>query len=104
GGLTTVVEEHTETPKFSGVVRTLFTNGKFQGDDNPAGENNAQFGFAAIPSLFVKDYDRALLIGLGTGHTAAALRHPRYQKIDIAEFAGGIVEAARHSYGRLNEG
>lgn len=104
GGLTTVVERKIETPEFHRAVRTMYTNGKFQGDDNPTGENNAQFGFAAIPSLFVKQYDRALLIGLGTGHTATALRHLGYKKIDVAEFAAGIVQAADQCYGRLNEG
>ena len=103
GGLTTVVEQQIETPEFRRAVRTMFTNGKFQGDDNPSGENNAQFGFAGIPSLFVKHYDSALLIGLGTGHTATALRHLGYGQIDVAEFASGIVEAADQCYGRLNE-
>ena len=103
GGLTTVVEQQIETPDFHRAVRTMYTNGKFQGDDNPAGENNAQFGFAGIPSLFVKHYDNALLIGLGTGHTATALRHLGYGRIDVAEFASGIVEAADQCYGVLNE-
>jgi spermidine synthase len=103
GGLTTVVEQQIETGQMRRTVRTMFTNGKFQGDDNPLGENNAQFGFAAIPSLFVNRHERALLIGLGTGHTAAALDRLGYRQIDVAEFAPGIVEAADRCFRDLNE-
>ena len=87
------------------TVRTLFTNGKFQGDDNQEwGETQAQSGFSAVPSQFVEDYGRALLIGLGTGHSAAALRRLGYREIAIAEFAPGIVKAAEESFSALNEG
>ena len=103
GGLTTVVEQTIETPDSRRTVRTMYTNGKFQGDDNPAGENNAQFGFAAIPSLFVKQRTDALLIGLGTGHTATALWHLGYKRIDVAEFSDGIVRAADQCFRGLNE-
>lgn len=104
GGLTTVVLQTTHTPHDTSYIRTLYTNGKFEGDDNAAGQMNAQLGFAAIPSLFVRHCNRALLIGLGTGHSAAALKHLGYGDIDIAEFAPGIVAAARQSFSRLNEG
>ncbi|MGO9258770.1 MAG: hypothetical protein ACLQU1_20985 [Bryobacteraceae bacterium] len=104
GGLTTVVRRSTRTPGDTTAVRTLYTNGKFEGDDNAGGQMNAQFGFSAVPSLFVSHFDRALLIGLGTGHSAAALKHLGYSEIDIAEFAPGIVAAARQSFAHLNEG
>jgi len=104
GGLTTVVRQTTQTPRDTTAVRILYTNGKFEGDDDDGGQMNAQFGFSAIPSLFVDRFDRALLIGLGTGHGAAALKHLGYREIDIAEFAPGIVAAARQSFAHLNEG
>jgi spermidine synthase len=104
GGLTTVVLQSTQTPRETHEVRTLLTNGKFEGDDNPNGQVNAQLAFSAIPSLFVNHFDRALLIGLGTGHSATALKHLGYREIDIAEFAPGIVAAARQSFAHLNEG
>lgn len=104
GGLTTVVRGTIQTPRYTTTIRTLYTNGKFEGDDNPSGQMNAQLGFSAIPSLFVHNFDRALLIGLGTGHSAAALKHLGYREIDIAEFAPGIVAAARQSFADLNEG
>jgi spermidine synthase len=103
GGLTTVVLQKTGTPPDTTSVRTMFTNGKFEGDDDVRGQINAQFGFAAIPSLFVNHFDRALLIGLGTGHSAAAVKHLGYREIDIAEFAPGIVAAARQSFAHLND-
>lgn len=104
GGLTTITQETITTAETSRSVRTLWTNGKFQGNDDSAGELNAQFGFAAIPSLFVRHYDRALLIGLGTGHTATALRRLGYGEIEIAEFSPGIAQAAQQFFTHLNEG
>jgi spermidine synthase len=101
GGITTVVERTITAGGSSRTVHTMLTNGKFQGDDNQQG--SAQFGFAAIPSLFVDRYDRALLIGLGTGHSAATLRRAGYGDIDVAEFSPGIVRAAAECFGGLNE-
>jgi spermidine synthase len=103
GGLTTVVQGKIQTPRDTTTIRTMYTNGKFEGDDYAGGQMNAQFGFSAIPSLFVNHFDRALLIGLGTGHSAATLKHLGYGEIDIAEFAPGIVAAARQSFAHLNE-
>jgi spermidine synthase len=103
GGLTTVVLQTAQTPQRTSYIRTMYTNGKFEGDDEASGQMNAQYGFSAIPSLFVNRPNRALLIGLGTGHTAAVLLHLGYREIDIAEFAPGIVAAARQSFADLNE-
>ena len=105
GGFTTVVEQTVVAGEVGHTVRTLFTNGKFQGDDNQSwGETQAQFGFSAVPSQFVPDYGRALLIGLGTGHSAAALKRLGYREIAVAEFSPGIVKAAQASFGGINEG
>ncbi len=52
--------------------------------------------------MFVPTFDRVLLIGLGTGHSAATLRRLGYGEIDIAEFAPGIIRAASQFTG-LNE-
>ncbi len=104
GGFTTVVEQTALKPEGAHTIRTLYTNGKFQGsDDSVVGEGLAQFGFSAIPSLFVRHFDRALLIGLGTGHSATALRTLGYREIHVAEFSPGIVEAAKERFSRLNE-
>jgi spermidine synthase len=100
GGITTVVETTTKKPSGTTVFHTLFSNGKFQGDDSTQGA--AQAGVAVIPSLFTAKFDRALLIGLGTGHSAYALRHTGYHNVDIAEFSPGIVKAASTYFRKLN--
>jgi spermidine synthase len=101
-GMTTVYEF--TTPATGAKERILLTNGKFEGSDNLDNQGIAQIGFAAIPSLFNHDSGRALLIGLGTGHSAATLASIGYGEVDVAEFAPGIVEAARTRFGHLNQG
>ena len=88
GGVTTVARR--------GAVRTLYTNGKFQGDDGA--EMMAQRRFAHFPSLFVPAYDRVLVIGLGTGTTLGTLSTYPWKRIDVAEISPSIVEASRHYY------
>ncbi len=101
GGITTVVEATAAPGGQSAKIRTLLTNGKFEGNDATEGE--AQIGFAAIPSQFVRHFDRALLIGLGTGHGALALKRLGFAHVDIAELAPGIVQAADVYFAHLNQ-
>ncbi|MBW2459624.1 MAG: fused MFS/spermidine synthase, partial [Deltaproteobacteria bacterium] len=84
GGLTSVARR--------GDTLTLYTNGKFQG--NNGSEVTAQRSFAHFPSLFVQRFDRALVIGLGTGTTLGTIAAYPYQTIDVAEISPSIVEAA----------
>jgi spermidine synthase len=86
GGVTTVTQEE------NGVL-TLLTNGKFQG--NTGWEMNAQRFFAHYPSLFLKRYDDALVIGLGTGTTLGTLAAYPWKRLDVVEISPSIVEAAR---------
>jgi spermidine synthase len=88
GGVTTVSEA-------KGVF-TLLTNGKFQG--NTGWEMSAQRFFAHYPSLFVSQFDRALVIGLGTGTTLGTLAAYPWQKLDVVEISPSIVEAARRFF------
>ncbi len=85
GGVTTVTD--------TDGIRTLYTNGKFQG--NTGWEMNAQRFFAHYPSLFVKDYKDLLVIGLGTGTTLGTLAGYPWQKIDVAEISPSILIAAK---------
>ena len=85
GGVTTVARR--------GALHTMYTNGKFQGDDGP--EMSAQRRFAHFPSLFVDRFDRALVIGLGTGTTVGTLAQYPWKRIDLAEISPSIVEASR---------
>jgi spermidine synthase len=96
GGITTVVEQRVAGQ----AVRTLLTNGKFQGNDS--GETAAQIAFALLPCLVTPGRDRALVIGLGTGHSAEVVAAAGFAAIEIAEVSPGIVGAARQHFGTLN--
>jgi spermidine synthase len=102
GGITTVVESTVVRDGDRVTTRTLLTNGKFEGND--ASEAQAQSGVSVVPSQFVPGFRRALLIGLGTGHSAFALKQLGYEEVDVAEFAPGIVEAAATYFAHLNHG
>jgi spermidine synthase len=94
GGLTSVVQ--------AGATRTLLSNGKFQGDNT--NERSTQARFALIPSLFMNKWDRALIIGLGTGHVLSTAAKFPFQRIDVAELAPHVVEAARLWFQDVNGG
>ena len=98
GGMTTVVDLVSKTSR----ERVLLTNGKFQGTDDFVGQGIAQIGVGVVPSQFVPRFDRVLLLGLGTGHSAYALEHMGYRQIDVAEFAPGIIDAAATCFRDLN--
>ncbi len=98
GGFTTVTEEN-----LPGQVKkklTLWTNGKFQGDNQR--EMEAQFRFALYPILFSKKQERALVIGLGTGASGRVVQQSGYSEIDVAEISPGIVAAARKHFSTEN--
>lgn len=83
-------------------ISTLWTNGKYQGDDSY--QMAAQRGFADIPAMFVPRFGRALAVGVGTGTTIGALAEWPFERIEVAELSPGIVEAARSLFGRVNGG
>jgi spermidine synthase len=92
GGVTTVTEER--------GVRTLYTNGKFQG--NTGWEMSAQHLVAHYPSLFVSRYERVLVVGLGTATTLGAVATYPWPTIDVVEISPAIVEAAERYFGEVN--
>jgi spermidine synthase len=94
GGVTTVTRVKD--------VFTLYTNGKFQG--NNGWEMSAQRFFAHYPSLFVERFDRALVIGLGTGTTLGTLAAYPWKKIDVVEISPAIVDAADRYFQACNHG
>jgi spermidine synthase len=98
GGITTVEQLTLGTS----TARFLFTNGKFQGND--VGEMRAQTAFALAPMLYVRHFDRALVIGLGTGRSADIVEQMGFGSVDVAEIAPGIVEAARTAFRQVNHG
>ena len=93
GGVTSVVDV--------AGSRTLLSNGKFQG--NNTGEVGEQIRFALIPMLFARGFDRALVIGLGTGNTLRALARFPFRELDAVELAPHIVEAARELFEDVND-
>lgn len=98
GGLTTVAEADTPV----GKVRTLLTNGKFQGNDAFGGEMQAQIGIALAPLLHQDRRGRALVIGYGTGVTSRVFHEAGFREVEIAELSGDIVRMADRYFGRVN--
>ncbi|HWO07884.1 MAG TPA: fused MFS/spermidine synthase, partial [Polyangiaceae bacterium] len=92
GGVTSVAEAN--------GVRTLYTNGKFQG--NTGWEMNAQRYFAHYPTLFTPRFDHALVIGLGTGTTTGTMIAYPWQSLEVVEISQSIVNAARDYFGDVN--
>jgi len=100
GGITTVVSTPVSADPKQPQSRTLLTNGKFQANDS--GEVHAQTGFAMVPFLHARQFDDALVIGLGSGHSAEAIHKMGYARMDIAEISPGIVEAAQTLFPHIN--
>lgn len=98
GGLTTVADRSTP----AGSVRTLLTNGKFQGNDALAGEMQAQVGFALAPLLHQSERRSALVIGYGTGVTSRVFHDAGFAALDIAELSADIVRLADRHFGTIN--
>jgi spermidine synthase len=100
GGFTTVVD----TVGPGTRMRAMYTNGKLQGNDDVHGEFGLNFGIVFIPAMFSGRFDRALLIGLGSGQSAWLLQQAGFQTVDIAEFSPGIVRAAAEKFTHINHG
>lgn len=82
-------------------VKTLWTNGKFQGDDR--GELRVQRGMALTTGLLMKGFDRVLVIGMGTGCTVGNFLRFPVGAVDVAEIAPGIVGMARKHFAHVND-
>jgi len=93
GGVVTVTDR--------GGTTTLWTNGKYQGDTG--WQMTPQRNFADIPAAFAPRFDRALVVGVGTGVTLAETAKYPFRRIDVAELSPGIVKAARTFFGAVNE-
>jgi spermidine synthase len=82
-------------------IRTLLTNGKFQGNDG--GEVRAQLRFSQTPMLVHHGYDRALLIGVGTGCSLGALASQPFKAVEAIDLSRDILEASRRFFGHVND-
>jgi predicted membrane-bound spermidine synthase len=100
GGLTTVAESiHPQR----GRVLTLLTNGKFQGNNDTAGEMPAQVGVALSPLLHTDSRNRALVIGFGTGVSARTLHAAGFAELDVVDLSADIVRLAHEHFGDAND-
>jgi spermidine synthase len=88
GGITTVT--------IRDGVHTLYTNGKFQGNDG--WELNAQRYFAHYPCLFVPQFGDGLVIGYGTGTTLGTLTAYPWRSLDLLEISPSIVATSREYF------
>lgn len=91
-GLTSVVK--------LGDGLTLLTNGKFQGNDQ--GEVEAQRAFTQLPMLVQRGWDRALLIGVGTGCSLGVLAAQPFEHVEAAELSADNLFAAKKYFGHIN--
>ncbi|MBL8912239.1 MAG: fused MFS/spermidine synthase [Archangium sp.] len=80
---------------------TMLTNGKFQGNDS--GEVDAQRAFTQLPMLIQRDWDRALLIGIGTGCSLGVLAAQPFKEVEAAELAEDVLTSARDYFGHVND-
>lgn len=83
-------------------VKTLLTNGKFEGNDGF--ERFDQEMAEAIPAMLVNSYNRALNIGIGTGNALAVLGHLPFKELFAMDISPGIIEAADLHFRHINKG
>ncbi len=92
GGVTSVVE--------LGITRHLYTNGMIQaGTDNLVPD---QVRFGLLPLLHTREFDRAMVIGLGSGQTAGVVGLFPFRTIDLVDLSPGVVEAGKKFFQDVN--
>lgn len=84
------------------TIKTLLQNGKFDADD--ADEAPAQISFGLIAALHAPSTERALVIGAGSGQTAAVVAQLGFAHVDIAELSPAHLAAARAEFSHLHHG
>ncbi len=80
--------------------RTMRTNGKYEGNDEPG---EFQDLFALLGGLYVKHYDRAMLVGMGPARTLGVLHAMPFRKIEAVEYSPAILEAARTQFSAFSK-
>lgn len=99
GGLTTVALSHDRDGR---AVKTMLTNGKFQGDDSPEREMQAQYAITLIPLLHTTQRANALVVGLGTGVSARVVHDAGFAQVDVAELSRDMITIAKRHFGSVN--
>jgi spermidine synthase len=57
----------------------------------------------ALPSLYAEPRERALVVGLGAGHTATMLLAAPWKEVHVVELEGAVVNAARFMHEKRNK-
>ncbi len=93
------------------VVRATDGTLRLYNDGRPeSGFGGGEPGFGAelamlgvVPTLFAEERERAMVIGLGAGHTTTMLLAGPWERIDVVELEEAVVDAARvlhHEHGK----
>ncbi|HYG75402.1 MAG TPA: fused MFS/spermidine synthase [Planctomycetota bacterium] len=92
GFVTVVQSQHSgeNTPPLR--VKTMQTNGKYEGSDEPM---EFQDLFALLGAPYLKKTERSMLIGLGPGRTLAIICDLPFKHIEAVEHSPAIIDAAR---------
>lgn len=80
--------------------RTMRTNGKYEGNSEPG---EFQDLFALLGGLYVKHYDRAVMVGIGPARTLAVLHAMPFKKIEAVEYSPAIIEAAKTQFSEFSK-
>ena len=78
----------------------LFNDGRPESGFGPG-----EIGFGAelvtlgsLPTLFAAQHGKAMIVGLGAGHSTAVLLDGPWEEVEVVELESGVVEAARLLY------
>lgn len=100
GGLTTV---HNFRVSGTRSIRTLMTNGKFQGTDDINGELIPQYSYALVPLLHTSARNDALVIGYGTGSTSNILHKAGFESLDVVDISNDVFTLANKYFANVND-
>ncbi len=82
-----------------GLLR-LYNDGRpesgFGGDAPGFGAELSMLG--SLPVVFAREQKRAMVIGLGAGHTTAVMLGGDWERLDVVELEEAVVDAARELY------
>lgn len=76
-------------------LKTMRTNGKYEGNNARA---EFQDLFALLGGLYLKRYERAVLVGLGPARTLNVLHAMPFRGIEAVEYSPAIIAAAREGF------
>ncbi|MCJ7502870.1 MAG: hypothetical protein MUP80_07410, partial [Acidobacteriia bacterium] len=94
GGVTTVLKNVGE--------KNLYVNGLLQAGNGYVVRDQARC--ALVPLLYAREFDRALIIGVGSGQTGGIVGLFPFRAIDVVDFSPRVVEAARRFFEDINLG